>query len=253
MSGGWKHPLGDRTTLSVEEGYTSVNFHHPLVLVLPYYAYQKLYYPGDNEPSYFNYLFNAGLTVTPHGPDTNQRFYGQFLIDDLQAPKGLGKGNKTPRKIGYLLGYADAFPRSGTDLALEYGHLDRETYTKLPPLPTGLAWLDGDLPQGYPTGPNGNQLFLRLGQRLTPRVDFALEARDRRPADSGFPAPHARALDLNLAYHLGASQSLGLRFDDYHEDPYTGPALAAGFGAGGADYGQMLRRRILAVSFLQGF
>ncbi len=62
-----EHPLGDRTTLSVEEGYTSVTFRHPLVLVLPYYAYQKFYYPGSYEPFYFNYIFNAGLTVSPKG------------------------------------------------------------------------------------------------------------------------------------------------------------------------------------------
>ncbi len=105
---------------------------------------------------------------------SSQRLYGQFVIDDLQAPKGLGKGNKTPRKIGYLLGYAEAFDRSGTDVALEYAHTDHETYTKLPPLPVGLAWIDGALPQGYPAGPNGNEVFLRLGQRLAPRLDFAV-------------------------------------------------------------------------------
>ncbi len=80
-----------------------------------------------------------------------------------------------------------------------------------------------------------------------------MEARDRRRVSDDFPAPHARALDLNLAYHLGASQSIGLRYDDYHEDAYTGPALPAGNGTGGADYGETLRRRILAVSFLQNF
>ncbi len=248
-----EHPLGDRTELSVEEDYTSLGFQHAPLQVLPYYAYQKLYLGNNHEPFVFNYNFNLGLTVRPSGPGSAARVYGQFYIDDLQAPKGLGKGNITPRKIGYLLGCADTFTRSGTDFALEYAHTDRETYTKLPPLPTSLASIDGGLPQGYPIGPNGNEVFLRIGQRLAARLNFAVEARDRVRVSDDFPAPHERAVDLNLAYHLGAAQSIGLRYDDYWEDPYTGPALPAGSSAGGADYGATVRRRILAVSFLQGF
>ena len=248
-----EHPAGDRTLLSLEEAYTSTQFKSPTVLVLPYYAYQKAYYPGTNEPFYFNYNFNLGVSVTPRGPGTDLRLYGQFLVDDLQAPKGLGKGNITPRKIGYLLGYSQSFPRTGTQLVLEYAHTDRQTYTKLPPLPTPLAWFSGDLPLGYPSGTNGNQVYVRLGQRLSPRLDFSLDARDRRRASADFPAVTARALDLALAYHLGASQSVGLRYSDYSEDPFPGLRLPPGNGTGGADYGSRLRRHLLAVSFLQGF
>jgi len=248
-----EHPAGDRTLLSLEEAYTSTQFRSPTVLALPYYAYQKFYYPGPNEPFYFNYNFNLGVSVTPRGPGTDPRLYGQFVVDDLQAPKGLGKGNITPRKIGYLLGYAQSFPRTGTQLVLEYAHTDRQTYTKLPPLPTSLAWFSGDLPLGYPSGTNGNQFYVRLGQRLTQRLDFSLDARDRRRASADFPATAARALDLALAYHLGASQSVGLRYSDYSEDPFPGLLLPPGSGTGGADYGVRLRRHLLAVSFLQGF
>ncbi len=249
-----EHPIGDRTILSLEEAYTSTQFRSPTVLVLPYYAYQKAYYPGPNEPFFFNYNFNLGVSVTPRGPSAPQRVYGQFLIDDLQAPKGLGKGNITPRKIGYLLGYADNFPRTGTNVVLEYAHTDRQTYTKLPPLPTSLAWFNGDLPLGYASGTNGNQVYLRLGQRLSPRFDLSVEGRDRRRASADFPAVNARALDLAVAYHLGLAQSIGVRYSLYNEDPYPGGvSLPPGNGTGGADYGQPLRRRLLAVSFLQGF
>ncbi len=248
-----EHPAGDRTTLSLEEAYTSTQFRSPDILVLPYYAYQKAYYPGTNEPFYFNYNFNVGVSVTPRGPNTDQRVYGQFLVDDLQAPKGLGKGNVTPRKIGYLLGYAQTLARSGTDIELEYAHTDQQTYTKLPPLPTSLAWYSGGLPLGYPSGTNADQVYLRLGQKLSSRLDLSADGYDRRRVSGDFPAPEAHAVDLALAYHLGLSQSVGLRFSDYREHAYPGPALPPGYGAGGADYGQTVRRRILAVSFLQGF
>ncbi len=185
--------------------------------------------------------------------NTDQRVYGQFLVDDLQAPKGLGKGNVTPRKIGYLLGYAQTLARSGTDIELEYAHTDQQTYTKLPPLPTSLAWYSGGLPLGYPSGTNADQVYLRLGQKLSSRLDLSADGYDRRRVSGDFPAPEAHAVDLALAYHLGLSQSVGLRFSDYREHAYPGPALPPGYGAGGADYGQTVRRRILAVSFLQGF
>ncbi len=248
-----EHPAGDRTTLSLEEAYTSTQFRSPTVLVLPYYAYQKAYYPGTNEPFYLNYNFNLGVSVTPHGLNTDQRVYGQFLVDDLQAPKGLGRGNITPRKIGYLLGYTQGFPRSGTDVVLEYAHTDRQTYTKLPPLPTSLAWYSGDLPLGYPSGTNGNQIYLRLGQKLSPRLDLSADGYERRRASADFPAIDSSAVDLALAYRLGLSQSVGLRYSVYNEDPYPGVPLPPGYSSGGTDYGQSLRRHILAVSFLQGF
>ncbi len=248
-----EHPIGDRTTLSVEEEYTSTEFGKAPLQVLPYYLYQKAYLGNSREPLVFNYNLNFGFTVTPRGPGTTQRLYTQFYIDDLQAPKGFGAGNKTPRKIAYLLGYADSFPRSGTDLVLEFTHTDRELYTRVPPAVPALATFRDGLPLGDPIGPNGNEVFLRLGQRLTPRLEFSFEGRDRRRASADFPAVRASALDLAFAYHLGAAQSVGLTYSDYREDPYPGPSLAPGSGTGGADYGQTLRRHIISVSFLQGF
>ena len=248
-----EHPIGDRTTLSVEEDYTSTELGHAALQVLPYYAYQKLYLGNSREPYVFNYNFNLGVTVTPRGPGTARRVYGQFYVDDLQAPNGLKQPGQTPRKIAYLLGYADAFARSGTDVVLEFTHADRALYTRLAPTPTALASFRADLPLGDPLGPNGNEVFLRLGQRLAPRLDFSVEARDRRRASADFPAVRASALDLTLAYHIGASQSVGLAYSQYREDPYPGTVLVPGSGTGGADYGETLRRHILSVSFLQGF
>ena len=248
-----EHSLGDRTTLSVEEDYTSTEFGKAPLQILPYYAYQKLYLGNNREPLVFNYNFNFGLTVTPRGPGTARRLYTQFYIDDLQAPKGLGVGNKTPRKIAYLLGYADAFARSGTDLVLEFTHTDRELYTRVPPAVPALATFRDGLPLGHPVGPNGNEIYVRLGQRLGPRLDFSAEGRDRRRASADFPAVRASAIDLALAYHLGAAQSVGVAYSIYREDPYPGIVLGPGSSTGGADYGQTLRRHIVSVSFLQGF
>lgn len=245
-----EHPIGDRTTLSLEEAYNSNEFKNPSVLFVPFYTFQSKVYKNNLEPTKFNYLADAELVVRPDGPRGNSRVYGQIVIDDIESPSTISLGNKVPRKIGYLLGYGQVFPTSGTDVVLEYAHMDRATYTDQF---AELAWFDGDLPQGHPVGPNGREVFVRVGQRLTPKFDLSAEFRDRRRVASDFPAPTSRSLDLGLAYHLSTAQSVGLRYSDYREDAYTGLPDALVPPAGGAGSGQNLRRHIIGLSFLQGF
>ncbi len=245
-----EHPLGDRTTISLEEAYQSNQFNKPLVLVVPFYTFQAHAYPGNTEPRFFNYLADANLTVRPNGPNGNSRVYGEFLLDDIKAPKGLGLGNNTPRKLAYLVGYAQVFPRSGTDAVLEYNRTDRATFTDAE---SELAWFDNDLPQGSPVGPNGREVFGRIGQKLGPKLDIAVEARDRRRVANDFPAPNQRAIDVLVGYRLAPSRSLGLRLSDYREEPFVGQTSSVPGQFGGAAYGQRLRRRLFAVSFLQSF
>lgn len=245
-----EHPLGDRVTLSLEEAYVSDQF-KPLALVVPFYRFQRITYGNTQEPFHFNYLANIGLSVRPGGPRGNSRLYGQFLIDDLQGFVGTNLGNSVPRKTGYLLGYGQIFPASGTDVVLEYARMDRATYTDQPA--PELAWFDGDLPQGHPVGPNGREVYVRVGQRLAPKFDLSAEFRDRRRVANDFPAPTSRSLDLGLAYHLSAAQSVGLRLSDYREDAFSGVANTTVSPAGGGGGGETLRRRIIGLSFLQGF
>lgn len=246
-----EHTFGDRVQISLEEAYASNEFKNINVLFTPFFAYQSNEYTNTVEPFKFNYLANIGLTIEPFGPATDARLYGQLVLDDIEAPGRLGKGTSVPRKIGYLLGYAQVFPRSGTDAVLEYAHADRATYTA--PAVAELAWFDGDLPQAHPIGPNGKEVFVRLGQRLNPRLHLSVEARDRRRVADDFSAPTSRSLDVGLDYRLGPSRSVGLTLSDYREDPFTGVSNITIPPAGGAAAGERLRRRILALSFLQAF
>ncbi len=245
-----EHPIGDRTTISLEEAYQSNQFNNPLVLFIPFYRFQKAAYHNNVESQFFNYLADANLTVHPDGPNGNSRVYGELLVDDIKAPGGLGFGNNVPRKIAYLVGYAQSFPKSGTDAVLEYNRSDRTTFTDSEP---ELAFFDNDLPQGNPVGPNGREIFGRIGQRLGAKLDIAVEARDRRRVADDFPAPNQRAIDVLLGYRLAPSRSLGLRLSDYREEPFAGQSPSVPGQFGGAAYGQRLRRRLFAISFLQSF
>ncbi len=245
-----EHPIGDRTTLSLAESYESNQFNKPLVLVVPYYTFQAHVYPNGIEYQFYKYLADANLTVRPDGPQGSSRAYLDFAVGDIKAPAGLGKGNNVPRKIAYTIGYARVFPQTGTDAVLEFNHTDRATFTDVE---AELARFYRDLPQSSPVGPNGNELFLRIGQRIGARLDIAVEARDRRRVASDFPAPNARSVDILLGYRLSRAQSLGLRLSDYREDPFTGVTDSPSGTFGGAANGQRLRRRIIALSFLQSF
>lgn len=246
-----EHPFGDRVRINFQEAYNSNEFHSINVLYTPYYAYQSNTYTQNIEPTKFNYLSSVGLTVQPDGPRGNSRLYAEIGIDDLNAPFGLSRHHaNTPRKVGILAGYAQAFPRSGTDAVLEYRRNDRAFYTDAQ---SELAWFDRDLPLSSPVGPNGREVFGRLGQKVGQKLNIALEVRDRRRVANDFPAPNLRSVDLLLGYRLGVSRSLGLRLSDYREDPFTGTSPSVPGVFGGAANGERLRRHILALSFLQSF
>ena len=254
-----EHPIGDRVTLDLQEGYNSNQFKgsQTAVLVIPYYTYQGHFYSNNEESQHFNYLANAGLTVQPEGPTGPSRAYGQLLVDDLKAPFGLGKGNSVPRKVGYLLGVARTFRQTGTDAVVEFTHTDRAVYTDNYP---ELAWFNDNLPTGSPVGPNGNEIFGRIGQRLGRRITSFVSYRNRTRSSDDFPAPADRALDLGLDYHLAASRSIGLQYSYYREDPFTGTVPNNPYGGpelpgvfGGAADGERLRRSILGIDFLQSF
>lgn len=252
-----EHPIGDRVQVSLEEAYIGNDFSRPLVLVVPFFTFQIKTIPNEVDATRYNYLAHASLTVRPDGPNGNARVYGQLLLDDIKAPGSASKTGQTNirRKIGYLLGYAQLLPASGTDIVLEYAHADRGALANSPNSfgHRELAFFDSGLPQGHPVGTNSSELFVRVGQKLAPRLQFSLEAYDRRRDADDFPSPNARAFDVGFAYRLSASNAVTLRYADYKESAFGGatdPVTAALYGA---SVGQSQHRHTLALGFVQTF
>ncbi len=200
---------------------------------------------GDLEP-YYNSLLTAGLSYTA---DTRLRVYGQFALDDLRSP-GNNSGI-TPRKIAYLVGFA-AQPTTTTDLTAEYSFADPTTYT--------FHTLDAEWEKGQydeialPTGPNAQDIYVRLGQKLTPRLSLALAGRDRRRHDDSFPMPTARDLSATGTYTLDHRSDVQLTYHDYRQDPFPlNPSVPVGNGNQPSNiegnYGQLLRIHQLDVAY----
>jgi len=247
-----EHPLDHHWDLDLQESYSATKIRSAAILIMPYYMYQKAFIPGHQEPNEYNYQVNAGLTYKTGGDNDGNDVYVQFLIDDIQSPDAISLGNKVRRKVGYLVGLDQTFPSSGTSIAAEYARTDPRTYTKPDLGREPLGWFVADLPIGHPVGSNGQEIFGRLGQRLTSRLDLALTGTVRRRIDSSFPAPNDTLLTAALAYHASQSQSVALRFADFREDPYNG-AVVITSAPGGADYGVKVREKVLALDYQIGF
>ena len=143
--------------------------------------------------------------------------------------KALGRGNITPRKIGYLLGYAQTFERSGTNVEFEFAHTDQSDLHQA----VAAAHKFG-LVQWRPAArlSQWNQRRSRCicgsAKSCRPRLDLSpLTATTAAGSRQTFPRLTGPCCQtVAFAYHLGLSQSIGLRYSDYREDPYPGAAFA---------------------------
>lgn len=242
-----EHPIGDRVDLSLQEAFIANRLRGPGFLVLPYYAYQKIFIHNNSaEPNEFNYNVDASLTYRPFAGDPDQRVYVDFMLDDIQAPNGLGLGNHVPRKVGYLVGAAGKLKSSGTDGVVEYMHSDPATFTKADAGIEPLGWFYDGLPLAHPAGPNASEIYARLGQAISPRWSVAVDGRRRVRINDSFPAPDVRELNAAVTYHLTTAASVGVRYSDFREDPFPGTGDTT-VVAGGEDFGARIREKLAAV------
>jgi hypothetical protein len=248
-----EHPIGDRVDLSLQEAFIANRLRGPGFLVLPYYAYQKIFIHNNAaEPNEFNYNVDASLTYRPLAGDPDQRIYVDFMIDDIQAPKGLGLGNHVPRKVAYLVGAAGKIRSSGTDGVIEYMHADPRAFTKAQAGIEPLGWFYDGLPLAHPAGSNASEIYGRLGQAISSRWSMAVDARRRVRIDDSFPAPSVRELGAAVTYHLTPAASVGVRYSDFREDPFPGTGDTA-VVAGGEDFGSRIREKLAAVDVQVAF
>jgi hypothetical protein len=152
-------------------------------LVLPFYAYQNAFTdePGNDEQRpfgfvaggntypntlWFNYLIDAQVSYRAI-PARDVTVYGDLLVDDIQAPKGLQGGLiNTPRKVGFLLGgYCPRLDNAGKyGLRLEFSTIDPDTFSSVSP-PVAYS-IDGTS-LGYPGGGNTRLFFGRFDARVS--------------------------------------------------------------------------------------
>jgi hypothetical protein len=104
------------------------------------------------------------------------KFYGQLLIDDFQIDKK-EPGDYEPDEIGYLVGFESISFPGGIDIGLQYCRIANRTYNQI--FERNRYLHDGEL-LGYPLGPDGDQLLLRLAHWFNYDKKGELELEYRR-------------------------------------------------------------------------
>ena len=212
--------------IDFEEAFKSTSSRSLILTPLPdFYSAQSfkaggLHVSGLDES--FNAFFNLGASFAA---DPNTRLYGQLGVDDIQSPGH--QSYRTPRKIAYLLGTAFQ-PAAGTSVVAEYTFADPTTYSSRI---AATQWQKGMFNEiGLPSGPNSREIFVHLGQKLSPNLSVSLEDRDRRRHDDSFPAPTSNSLAASAFYSLAPQHGIEITFHEYHQDAYTFTPGHAGDG-----------------------
>jgi hypothetical protein len=219
--------LGKRVQLGLAEAYVSTKAPGPLSLVLPFYAYQRIgvfgqhlggHAAGSNDNDTFNYMAQLDLVARIN---RNLNLYGEYVVDDITAPFGLGQGD-VPRKVAFVVGahFPLLFGSRGSG-RFEIYNGDRETYLGIAPQ---VAWTRKGLLLGSPFGPNTQAFYGRLDYRFTNQWKGILEMHDAVQFHNGAPNVGDRfALGATAAYDITPSQSVSLRLigERYRGEGYT--------------------------------
>jgi hypothetical protein len=211
-------PFGRRAGVSISEAVkTSSTKGLPLALVLPLYLYADLTFDDVRNSNSVNYL--AGLDVW-YAPSEQVRLYGDFMMDDLTAPAGLGD-RSVPRKIGVLFGiHLPRLSAGRTDLRLEWALTDGErpgssiqeggTYIHRD---RTLSWFHDGLPIGHRMGQNRRGPFVRIRHRLASRWTVIGEWEDEKQWRTTPDVGDRRRALLYAAYDLRTNRWLAFRVE----------------------------------------
>ncbi len=223
---------GDRGAwkLSVAETFKSTRLPGAgWAFVLPFYGYQNAFTdePNNDEQRpfgfvtggktysntlWFNYLIDAQVSYRAV-PERDLSVYADFLVDDIQAPKGLQSGLvSTPRKVGILLGgYCPRLDNAGKyGLRLEFSTIDPDTFGSVS---APVAYSVDGAPLGFPGGGNTRLFFGRFDARVSEKAKASAEIAVRRKDDDSRPGLTGNRFSLYGSYNLSRSAFVGARLD----------------------------------------
>lgn len=220
--------FGTRWTVALAEAFKALDLPGGAVSqIVPYYLYQKWYSSAQVGSGWFNYLAEVGVV---YRPDSQNRLYLFWLMDDLRAPTAFGGSSITPRKVATLMG-ARIYATPNTRLILELARSDGT--------PTGgvydnsgharrYAYYYRDLPMGHPIGANRIGFYARAEHehgRWLYALDYVTLRRfhEYRPGVRGF------TFEFLIGYQPTERSMLCVRYRVSHLRDTGAPDVHAGW------------------------
>jgi hypothetical protein len=203
--------FGAQWTLALAEAFKALQLPEGVVSQLvPYYLYQKWYSDSRRGSGWFNYLAEVGIV---YKPDSQNRLYLFWLMDDLRAPTAFGGSTITPRKVATLIG-ARLHPAPNTRLIFELVRSDGT--------PTGgvydssghaprYAYSYKNLPMGHPIGANRIGFYARA-EHESGRWLYAVDYTTLRRFHEYRPGARGYALNLTIGYQASERNIVSLQY-----------------------------------------
>lgn len=184
----------------------------PSILVVPVYVYELLH---NSDDANFNAVYALDLSYLAKN---GNEFYGEFLVDDMTAPKWLPHDVWYPRpnKTGYILGFYSpkVFNQERrTTFRAEYIYIRPETYSATREEVPELAYTHGNYVIGSPIGSGSNALYLRgeryLSDKMSATIDY-LHQFQMYPS-FGYGTASRCMLSIQLSYDIAPDKSVSMR------------------------------------------
>ena len=162
---------------------SSLLFLNPLPFIPPYYLTRWIADLLD-QPSEINSYVGVDMELNFH---PGIKLYGEWMADDfILTPKT----NPYPNRTGFLAGvyFADPLDTGNTDFRIEYTHINNYVY--FPTHPWQDYLYQGEY-IGNPLGPDADQLYLELTNRLSDKLNLSLSYTHERHGEgqTGIPLP----------------------------------------------------------------
>lgn len=210
----WERPLSHNFHLGVSETAKMNTAPNPLMLTMPLYLYQRIFV--NNVDRKFNALYGIDLT---HQSDSGVQVYGEWMVDDISAPKFLlPNSSHVARKTGLTLGFYTPKFIKGDKLSTfraEYTYVDPKSYSATRTTEPELSFsYSGDI-IGSPLGPNTKALYMRSEQYLSGKFSIIAEYLNQKQRNATPDVGGKNFVSALFSYDLTPNKSIGFQIAPY--------------------------------------
>ncbi|MHB1001472.1 MAG: capsule assembly Wzi family protein [Armatimonadota bacterium] len=203
-------PIANNLYFGISESAKTNKAPNPLIMALPFLAYQEIFSSIDEHLSYM------GSLDLMHQMKNGHQIYAQYLIDEMTSPSFWpGNHNDTPKQTGYVIGYyTPRLIKSDhlSTLRVEYIFIDPLTYRATRDRFPELEYTNDGRWIGHPLGRNNSGLYLRGEHYFSDKFSLIAEYLNQKQNKGAEPViGSSSTVSGQLSYDLTPSTSISAR------------------------------------------